>query len=153
MTAPIFDLHRGKIVVWLRHWWQTGWFEVYLAPGYVTLAYHWKPNEHLGIWPEQYVLDGSWERRKPHRFGQSPYARIGKRLDGPAAALVNWVRIGRVATIFGDCAWLVDDLRAVWSDYDDLSVSLDEQVRRRVLPPSGRNIVPFPVERRAQAGD
>lgn len=96
------DVYRGRIAVFTRRYWYTGWHWVFLAPGFVTLAEWSCPNHHIGLVPESTLDDdGLLTHIKPHSILASPYARFGALLtDDEARRLeANRVRLGRVKTI------------------------------------------------------
>ncbi len=125
------DVYAGRIAVYCRRYWYTGWHWVYLADGYATIADWNNPNGHLGLVPLKVALDDrAREQITPHDVTASLFARFGALLtDKEVAELIDeCVRLGRRHSIIDRSGeeHLRDgftlDLN-VWRDLDDRDVT------------------------------
>lgn len=88
------DVYEGWIVAWVDGVWR----HCKIASGYVTLADHFRPNDHIGVYLKEEIgeaLDGSVATND---LAVNPYLIVGAQvIDDRILDTVAVVRFGRIA--------------------------------------------------------
>lgn len=88
------DVYEGWIVAWV----DGAWRHCKIATGYVTLADHFSPNDHIGVYLKEKIGEALDGNVASHDLAVNPYLNVGAQvLNEHILQAVAIVRYGRIA--------------------------------------------------------